>query len=71
MVCGSIAKVRDLFGLYLDPPAKALVLRVDEKTQSFALDRFAAVLPMTPGMTERGPMITRAMALHRCLLPWT
>ena len=40
-------------GLYLDPPEKALVLCVDEKSQIQALDRSAPVLPMMPGMPER------------------
>jgi transposase len=46
-------KVRDVAGLYLDPPEKALVLCVDEKSQIQALDRSAPVLPMMPGMPER------------------
>ena len=44
-----IDKVRDVVGLYLDPPEKALVLCVDEKSQIQALDRSAPVLPMMPG----------------------
>jgi transposase len=48
-----VDKVRDIVGLYLDPPEKALVLCVDEKTQIQALDRSAPVLPMMPGMPER------------------
>jgi transposase len=48
-----IDKVRDIVGLYLDPPEKALVLCVDEKSQIQALDRSAPVLPMMPGMPER------------------
>jgi transposase len=48
-----IDKVRDVVGLYLDPPEKALVLAVDEKSQIQALDRSAPVLPMMPGMPER------------------
>jgi transposase len=48
-----IAKVRDVVGLYLDPPERALVLCVDEKSQIQALDRSAPVLPMMPGMPER------------------
>lgn len=42
-----------MVGLYLDPPEKALVLAVDEKSQIQALDRSAPVLPMMPGMPER------------------
>lgn len=48
-----IDKVRDVVGLYLDPPEKAVVLCVDEKSQIQALDRSAPVLPMMPGMPER------------------
>ena len=42
-----------MVGLYLDPPERALVLCVDEKSQIQALDRSAPVLPMMPGMPER------------------
>jgi transposase len=48
-----IDKVRDVVGLYLDPPEHALVLCVDEKSQIQALDRSAPVLPMMPGLPER------------------
>lgn len=48
-----IDKVRDVVGLYLDPPERAIVLCVDEKSQIQALDRSAPVLPMMPGMPER------------------
>ncbi|MBF6451069.1 IS630 family transposase [Nocardia elegans] len=48
-----IDKVRDVVGLYLDPPAAALVLCVDEKTQMQALDRSAPMLPMMPGVPAR------------------
>jgi transposase len=48
-----IEKVRDVVGLYLAPPDRALVLCVDEKTQIQALDRSVPVLPMMPGMPER------------------
>ena len=47
------AKVRDVVGLYLDPPAKAVVLCVDEKSQIQALDRTAPILPLRPGLPER------------------
>lgn len=46
-------KVRDVVGLYLNPPEKALVLCVDEKTQIQALDRTQPLLPMRPGQPER------------------
>ena len=48
-----IEKVRDIVGLYLDPPDKALVLAVDEKSQMQALDRTAPMLPMMPGVPGR------------------
>jgi len=47
------AKVRDVVGLYLNPPAKAIVLCVDEKSQIQALDRTAPILPLRPGLPER------------------
>ena len=43
------AKVRDIVGLYVDPPAHAVVLSVDEKSQIQALDRTAPMLPVRPG----------------------
>ncbi len=46
-------KVRDVVGLYLDPPERALVLCVDEKSQIQALDRTAPILPLRPGLPER------------------
>jgi transposase len=48
-----VAKVRDVVGLYLDPPERALVLCVDEKTQIQALNRTAPVFPMLPGTPAR------------------
>jgi len=48
-----IEKVRDIVGLYLDPPERALVLCVDEKSQIQALNRYAPILPMMPGTPER------------------
>src|SRR5712691_759679 len=48
-----IEKVRDIVGLYLDPPDRALVLSVDEKSQIQALDRTAPILPMAMGLPER------------------
>jgi transposase len=47
------AKVRDVVGLYLNPPDRALVLCVDEKSQIQALDRTAPILPLRPGLPER------------------
>jgi transposase len=48
-----IDKVRDVVSLYLNPPARALVLCVDEKSQIEALERTAPLLPMRPGQAER------------------
>jgi len=48
-----VEKVRDIVGLYLDPPEKALVICVDEKSQIQALDRTQPLLPMRPGQIER------------------
>jgi transposase len=45
-----VAKVRDIVGLYMDPPDKALVLCVDEKSQMQALERTQPLLPLRPGM---------------------
>src|SRR5436305_4377240 len=47
------AKVRDIVGLYLNPPERAVVLAVDEKSQIQALDRTRPILPMLPGTPER------------------
>ncbi len=49
-----IEKVRDIAGLYMNPPDHALVLCVDEKSQIQALDRTQPLLPMRPGQLERG-----------------
>ncbi len=48
-----VRKLRDVVGLYLNPPAKALVLSVDEKSQIQALDRTQPVLPLRPGLPAR------------------
>jgi transposase len=48
-----IDKVRDIVGLYLNPPTKAMVLCVDEKSQIQALDRTQPLLPLAPGLPER------------------
>lgn len=47
------AKVRDVVGLYLNPPEKAIVLCVDEKSQIQALNRTAPILPLRPGLPEK------------------
>jgi transposase len=48
-----VEKVRDIVGLYLSPPERAIVLCVDEKSQVQALDRTQPLLPMRPGQVER------------------
>ncbi|MFS8981720.1 IS630 family transposase, partial [Cupriavidus necator] len=48
-----VEKVRDIVGLYLDPPLKVMVLCVDEKSQIQALDRTQPMLPLAPGIPER------------------
>src|SRR5919199_938183 len=48
-----VEKVRDIVGLYIAPPERALVLCVDEKSQIQALDRTQPLLPMRPGQAER------------------
>ena len=47
------AKIRDVVGLYVNPPEKAVVLCVDEKSQVQALDRTAPILPIMPGVPEK------------------
>jgi transposase len=49
-----VAKVRDIVGLYLNPPVNAIVLSVDEKSQIQALDHTQPSLPLRPGQVERG-----------------
>src|SRR5499433_1835641 len=46
-------KVRDIVGLYMNPPDKAIVLSVDEKSQIQALDRTQPILPLRPGLPAR------------------
>ncbi len=48
-----VEKVRDIVGLYLHPPDRAIVLCIDEKSQVQALDRTQPVLPLRPGIPER------------------
>lgn len=48
-----VDKVRDIVGLYMDPPLMAMVLCVDEKSQIQALDRTQPLLPLAPGLPER------------------
>jgi transposase len=48
-----VEKVRDIVGLYLNPPDQAIVLCVDEKSQTQALERAQPILPLRPGIPER------------------
>ena len=48
-----VEKVRDIVGLYMDPPLMAMVPCIDEKSQSQALERTQALLPLAPGIPER------------------
>jgi transposase len=48
-----VEKTRDIVGLYIDPPVKAMVLCIDEKSQIQALDRTQPILPLAPGIAER------------------
>ena len=57
-----IEKVHDICGLYLNPPERAVVLCVDEKSQIQALDRTPPILPMLPGMPSAPPTTTSATA---------
>ena len=50
---GHAHKVRDVVGLYMNPPENAIVLCIDEKSQVQALDRTQPLLPLQPGQTER------------------
>jgi transposase len=61
-----VAKVRDVVGLYLNPPERAVVLCVDEKSQIQALDRTAPILPMLPGTPQRA---THELQARRHLEP--
>ena len=58
-----VEKVRDIVGLYLDPPDRAVVLCVDEKSQIQALDRTQPLLPMRPGQAERRTHDYKRLAL--------
>lgn len=59
-----VEKTRDIVGLYMDPPVKAMVLCVDEKSQIQALDRTQPILPLAPGVART---ITNGMAPPPCL----
>jgi len=66
-----VEKVRDIVGLYLAPPLKAMVLCVDEKSQIQALDRTQPILPLAPAFPSVARTTTCAMAQRRCLRRWT
>jgi transposase len=64
------AKIRDVVGLYLHPPERAVVLCVDEKPQIQALERTAPTLPVRPGSRRRPASTTSATAPPRCSPRW-
>src|SRR5262249_44705162 len=64
-----VSKLRDIVGLYLKPPAKALVLSVDEKSQIQALDRTQPILPLRPGCPRGRRMTTSGTARPHSLQP--
>jgi hypothetical protein len=59
-----VSKLRDIVGLYLNPPAKALVLSVDEKSQIQALDRTQPILPLRLSRRPCGPRNLMKIALR-------
>ena len=61
-----VDKVRDVVGLYLNPPEKALVLCVDQKSQIQALDRTQPMLPLQPGLPERQTHDYKRHVQRRC-----
>jgi hypothetical protein len=65
-----VAKVRDVVGLYLNPPERAVVLCVDEKSQIQALDRSAPILPMLPVSRSARPTTTSGRAHRACTRRW-
>ena len=64
------AKVRDVVGLYLNPPANAIVLCVDEKSQIQALNWTAPILPLRPGLPEKATHDYRRKGPRRCSRLW-
>ncbi len=64
-------KVRDIVGLYLAPPTRALVLCVDEKSQVQALDRTQPLLPLRPGRWSDARTTMPGTAPPACLPPST
>jgi transposase len=65
-----VEKVRDIVGLYLNPPDRAIVLCVDEKSQVQALNRTQPILPLAPGVPARHRTTTNDMESRHCLRPW-
>jgi transposase len=59
------AKIRDVVGLYLNPPENAVVLSVDEKSQCQALERSQPILPLRPGIPERQAQRVRPARHHQ------
>src|SRR5262245_28319715 len=59
-------KLKKIVDLYVDPPAHAVVLSLDEKSRIQALDRTQPSLPMKRGRAEPWPMITNVMARPPC-----
>ena len=66
-----VEKVRDIVGLYPNPPEKAIVLCVDEKSQTQALERTQPILPMRPGVLNAKATTTTAMASCHSSVPTT
>lgn len=66
-----VETVRDVVGLYLDPPDRAVVLSVDEKSGTQAPDRTQPARPMTPGRPSGAPTATSGTAPRPCSRPWT
>ena len=66
-----IDKVRDVVGLYLDPPEAAVVLCVDESSQIQALDRTAPIFPMMPGVPDAPATTIAGPALPASMPLWT
>ena len=60
-----VAKIRDIVGLYMNPPVNAAVFAVDEKPQIQALNRTAPMLPMMPTTSQRRSARLPAQRHHR------
>jgi hypothetical protein len=65
-----IEKLRDMVGLYLDPPQAAAVFCVDEKSQIQAIDRIQPAFPILRGTPPASAMTTFATAPRPCSPPW-